>query len=219
MVLNQNYIYKSLTYCGKPQSQKKIKKKETAVLSALSKHILDVLFKDYGFPINERTLSNYFNDLEKNDGEAFRISTNITNELSKYLGYKDLRDYSKGITTKKKRSSLNKYVIAGLVVVATYFGIDATSDKCMIWKEDRFEKISCEENNAKPINEGLLTHFKKINPKCDYLFFDNKGDVQVWYGKNFNEELEFFNQLGVHPFTGKTLKPITDHMINKYICK
>ncbi len=190
----------------------------TEKLSSLSKHISDVLLEDYNFQVNERTLRNYFNDIGKNGGEEFRISTNIANELSKYLGYNDLRDYSKVISIKKKTISLNKFIIGGLVIVSTYFGIDAVRDKCMIWKVDHFEKISCEEEKAKPINESLLLNFKKITPNCEYLFFSKNGDVQVWYGKNNRREIEFFTQLGVHPETGKALKPISRYIIEKYIC-
>ena len=183
--------------------------------SVLSKHISDALSEEYNYPVNERTLRNYINDLEK---ENFSISINIANELAKYLGYKDLKDYSKNVANKKKKKSFNKYIIGGLIVVASYFGIEANMDKCMIWNEDHFEKIACEEKNAKPINKELLNRFKKINPNCDYAFFNEKGEVQVWYGKSFNKELEYFTQLEVHPETGKTLKLITNHMINKYIC-
>ena len=60
--------------------------------------------------------------------------------------------------------------------------------------------------------------FKKINPDCEYSFFNNDGSVRVWYGKNVSKELEFFTDLGLHPETGKTLKPITQYMIDKYVC-
>ena len=50
------------------------------------------------------------------------------------------------------------------------------------------------------------------------IFTSKKGDVKIWYGKNIVKELEYFSLLGVHPETGKTLKPITEYMIKKHIC-
>lgn len=56
----------------------------------------------------------------------------------------------------------------------------------------------------------LETHFIKT-------YFEN-GDPIIWYAKN-GDEIELFNQPGLHPTTGKTLKPITPYIINKYLSK
>lgn len=57
-----------------------------------------------------------------------------------------------------------------------------------------------------------------MKPSCDLIFFDKSGNAQIWYGKNLKGELEIFTSLGLHPETGKTLKPISKYMIEKYIC-
>jgi hypothetical protein len=57
-----------------------------------------------------------------------------------------------------------------------------------------------------------------VTPNCEDEFFNEDGSVKLWYGKNKNKDLEYFTALGLHPETGKTLKPITQYMIDKYIC-
>ena len=52
-----------------------------------------------------------------------------------------------------------------------------------------------------------------------YSFFRNGNydNPLVWYGKSPNKrEYEFFNHPGLHPETGKTLKPISKYIIKKY---
>ncbi|WP_435682498.1 hypothetical protein [Nonlabens sp.] len=57
-----------------------------------------------------------------------------------------------------------------------------------------------------------------MNVTCDTVFFKSDNSVRFWYGKNKKKEIEYFTDLGLHPETGKTLKPITGYMIEKYIC-
>ena len=190
----------------------------TEVVSSLSKHISEILLEDYSFQVNERTLRNYFKEAEKNDGEDFNISKSIANELAKYLGNKSLRDYSESNRTIKKNKTLKTYIIGVLIVMVTYFGFKLYQDNCMIWKGDHYEKISCEEENDGSIDSKLLKNFKKIRPNCEPIYFNKKGEIKIWYGKNRIGELEYFTLLGMHPETGKTLKPITAYMIKKHIC-
>ncbi|WP_157961207.1 hypothetical protein [Lutibacter citreus] len=43
-----------------------------------------------------------------------------------------------------------------------------------------------------------------------------KGKPIIWYGKSINGELDYFNSRGVHPITGKELKPITEYILKQY---
>lgn len=190
----------------------------TDVLTSLSIHISEVLFEEQKFQINERTLRNYYKKALKSDDDDFVISKNIVAELTKYIGYTDIREYSETHKTKNKKRIFEKVGIGMLIVTATYFGIDSTQKKCMIWKGNSYEKISCEEENAKPIKKGVLLNFKKIEPDCSTEYFTKKGEVKIWYGKNPLKEYEYFTRLGLHPETEKTLKPITKYMINEHIC-
>nr|WP_314897359.1 hypothetical protein [uncultured Flavobacterium sp.] len=94
---------------------------------------------------------------------------------------------------------------------------------CMKWEGDHYEAVDCK--NEKPeignitsvivLNEDLLS-FKKIEVNTNTVFF-KKGKPIVWYGKSFDGNHEYFNQPGLHPETEKTLKPISEYIIKKYI--
>ena len=93
----------------------------------------------------------------------------------------------------------------------------------MIWDNDHYVevKFDIEKYNISQLKyykEERIKFFKRIEPDCNYEFFSSDGSVMVWYGKNAKKELQYFTDYGLHPETGKTLKPITDYMINKYIC-
>lgn len=97
---------------------------------------------------------------------------------------------------------------------------------CMVWKKNHFEAADYDKvkDTAEviPLNQELLDDFKKITV-CDSTIFFKNGNIEkpvVWYGKAPNtKEYEYFNQPGLHPETGKTLKPITKYIIGKYIIK
>lgn len=93
----------------------------------------------------------------------------------------------------------------------------------MIWEVDHYEEVSFDPKKygigkLKLYKKERILYFKKIEGTCEYTYFDTEGEVRVWYGKNHTGKLELFTSLGLHPETGKTLKPITKYMIRKYIC-
>lgn len=97
---------------------------------------------------------------------------------------------------------------------------------CMVWVKNHYEAVEYDvvKNTAEvsPLNQELLDNFKKITV-CDTTTFFKNGDTDnplVWYGKAPDKkEYEYFNQPGLHPETGKTLRPITKYIIGKYILK
>ncbi|WP_300100633.1 hypothetical protein [Flavobacterium sp.] len=97
---------------------------------------------------------------------------------------------------------------------------------CMVWVKNHYEAVEYDKvkDTAEvcPFNQGLLDNFKKISV-CDTTTFFKNGAIDnplVWYGKSPNKkEYEYFNQPGLHPETGKTLKPITKYIIEKHILK
>jgi len=198
---------------------------QSDVVTQQSKYIVDDIEEKFGFQINERTLRNYYNDFIKNNNIQSNVSTSIANYLSKFLGYENFKDF---ITKKnlekpklnKTKKTKEKVVIGSLILLASYFGYDSFTYKCMIWTDNmKYIKVTCEENNAVPLNEDLLNHFQRIKPDCNYKFFKDDGTANLWYGKSINGEYEFFNNLGKHPMTDKTLKEVTNYIIEKYICK
>lgn len=90
--------------------------------------------------------------------------------------------------------------------------------KCMYWDNDHYEAISCEDtkggNYARRLDENLLVSLKKIN-RPDTLTVENAMG-KVWYDKS-NNKVEFFTHYGIHPVNnGKTLKPVSAYILEKY---
>ncbi|WP_435412704.1 hypothetical protein [Psychroserpens mesophilus] len=127
-------------------------------------------------------------------------------------------------------SATNKILLYIGVVMLIAFGSISTKHilknetRWMVWQEDHYVEVEFDTekhkvNQLKLYKEDRINLFKKITPVCDSTkFFNEDGSVNIWYGKNRNKELEYFTALGLHPETGKTLKPITQYMIDKYIC-
>jgi len=89
--------------------------------------------------------------------------------------------------------------------------------QCMYWDTDHYEAVFCnEKTNGNPIvalNEELILLFRKINSP-DTLTIEN-AIGKVWYDKT-NKKIEFFTHYGIHPVNGKTLKPISKYILEKY---
>lgn len=92
--------------------------------------------------------------------------------------------------------------------------------ECMQWNTNHFEIVDCSSKSNEPldaripINDARLG-LKKLEAHSIKTYFEN-GRPVVWYAKN-DGKIELFNQPGLHPTTGKTLKPITPYIINKYL--
>lgn len=98
---------------------------------------------------------------------------------------------------------------------------------CMVWKKDHYEAVSCDIVSNKmslmtPIvtkkEENIISNFKKIKV-CDTTSFFKLGKPCVWYGKSFDGSYDCFTAPGLHPETGKTLKPITEYIVKKHLLK
>lgn len=98
---------------------------------------------------------------------------------------------------------------------------------CMVWNKDHYEEVSCDivSNKMSFVSsivtkkeESIISKFKKIKV-CDTTSFFKFGKPCIWYGKSFEGNYECFTTPGLHPETGKTLKPITQYIINKYLLK
>jgi hypothetical protein len=125
----------------------------------------------------------------------------------------------------------NKKVIVFAVLLSLFFmgytvqNVVFPKKECMIWDGNHYEALNCKSeklgigNTATVLvlNEYLLS-FKKITVDTNTVFFKN-GKPVVWYGKSFDGNYEYFNQPGLHPETDKTLKPISEYIIKKYIRK
>lgn len=129
-------------------------------------------------------------------------------------------------TVIKKPSVLKTTIFTGSAVLL--FGIGShffLEKKCILWKKDHYEKVTTDEASIASDgaivlitdeNEHLINSFRKIEP-CDTTTFFKNGKACIWYWKTPDDKLECFTAPGFHPENGKHLRPITQHMIDKYI--
>lgn len=170
----------------------------------------------------------------------------VVNGLCKYLGYESYIDFKdknstlienkKTVEKKAKNSSLsrlsvfvkkNKVVLVLIIVALTLLTVTIINkineQRWMVWDRDHYIEVKFDTKKydlgqLKLYNEDRIEFFRKVLLNCDSTFFNEKGNPIIWYGKNNIGELELFTSEGLHPETGKTLKPISQYMINKYVC-
>jgi len=119
------------------------------------------------------------------------------------------------------------YLIALAVILfvsLTGFFIHKTTEpKCMIWKEDHYEMIDCEQEAAmglfsndkiRPYNEALFEGMRKIIPTDTTTFFKDNEPVLFYYGRN---NYDFFTMDGVHPVNGKELHPVSRRIVQRHV--
>ena len=91
----------------------------------------------------------------------------------------------------------------------------------MMWKENHYVAVDCLNDTGVvgliiPIDENVMK-LKKFDSNEKLNFFNNDKPV-VWYCKH-DGVVELYNAPGLHPVTGKSLKPITKYIIKKYNLK
>ncbi|EAR16467.1 hypothetical protein [Robiginitalea biformata] len=183
-------------------------------------------------PYGERSLRNYFNEVQQGSDD-FELPAHVVDGLAGYLGYDTYRDFLNSLEggspltiNRPRRNTRVWYYLAGVGVIALVLWVlfeNPFQTKMMIWVEDHYEVVPMDLetyklSDLKKINQDRLDHFRKVEPDCSYEFFDGNKLELLWYGRNPDGELEYFTDLGRHPETGKTLDPITEYMIKKYIC-
>ncbi len=121
---------------------------------------------------------------------------------------------------KKNQSTLWKTLVVFLAITISIgiFSKYSADPKCMVWVEDHYEPINCDERisfNATEFNKELMQKMSKISTSDTTKFFKN-GKPIVWYCKHDND-IEFFTTHGLHPVSGVTLKPVTRYIVRKYV--
>jgi hypothetical protein len=135
----------------------------------------------------------------------------------------------KGVITKdwknaKKVGFIIMILISLSFMTYTVKEIVFPSKECMQWKVNQYEPVDCSNQKLGfgqwdlivPIDENTMK-LKKLDSKKKLDFFKNEKPI-VWYSKE-DGVIELFNQPGFHPETGKSLKPITNYIIEKYALK
>lgn len=201
--------------------------KESGVESLRGKceYISESLLEDFKYPLSYKSLERYYKGKSSPKGESKDV-------LAKYLGYSNFNEYildknspvGKNVEVEMPKSN---YAIKGfrqwalialipLIGTAGYIGFMNGSEECMVWVEDHYESKKCEGGPGEQAYRAyLVENFRQIEVSDTTTFFKN-GEVQVWYDK-FNNELYYFTAPGINPENGKTLRPITNYMINKYV--
>ena len=213
----------------------------------VSERISDLLFNDYKCTFGDKSLRILFNEARESNEKKVVIKQQIViNSLCKYLGFdsyidfvgnnEDLKnknvlplekqknkkvEWSKGVLKVIKNNKIAFILGITLLVFVIIFSFN--KQRWMVWENNKYVevKFDTEKYNIgqlKIYKEERIKFFKKIVPNCDVKYFKENGQARFWYGKNPNGKLEIFTSLGLHPQTGKTLKPISKYMIDKYFC-
>ncbi len=213
----------------------------------VSERISDILFNDYKCTFGDKSLRILFNEARDNNEKKVVIKQQIViNSLCKYVGYDNYIDFVENNVDLKKNNVLpqekqknkklewlngilkvvknNKIaIILGITLLTLVIVFSFNKQRWMVWENNKYVevKFDTEKYNLgqlKIYKEERIKFFKKIEPNCDVKYFEENGQARFWYGKNPKGKLEIFTSLGLHPQTGKTLKPISKYMIDKYFC-
>jgi len=206
----------------------------TRVLETLS----DYLYNNKT-PFSYKSLETLYRTAIKNSTTEIK-QPKVVNALCNYMGYKDYVDfYNKnkeylidseldhslkekvGVIFKKNKIRI---LIISVILFVLLIGSSINQPRWMVWNNDHYIEVNFDLKKydigeLKVYRKERIKYFKKIKANCEVEFFDKSGDVKIWYGKNRQSDLELFTSIGLHPETGKTLKPITKYMIKKYFCQ
>ena len=204
--------------------------------NGLSDYLSDKITYDFKYQIAGKTFVRYYEKYIEGNGDTGNDpKTDLLDALSRYLKYEDFGDFvskNRGdnssvpwnerieIIFKKNKVII---VICLLTIIAVILIVYFNKQRWMVWEENQYIEVPFDAEKydllqLKLYNADRIAHFKQIFPDCNTKFFNDDGSANVWYGKSAGGELEYFTALGKHPETGKTLKEITDYMINTHIC-
>jgi hypothetical protein len=126
------------------------------------------------------------------------------------------QEISEEAQTKKRSSIVLWILIIALGFLLTYSILTPKAKECLVWNGNGYQVEMCSGTSLEiPYKEELLD-FKQMFPCSGFTFYDVDGQPILWYDKS-NGDVSFFNLLGRHPVNKKTLKPITDTIIEKYV--
>lgn len=123
------------------------------------------------------------------------------------------------------RINLVLFIVVIISIVFIFKTNFFNEEGCMVWKEDHWEAISC-DTEVKSFADMPIVHLdketlerqRKIIATDTTTYFKN-GKPVVWYYKRPDDTIEYFSYPGLHPVRDITLKPISQHIIYKYVIK
>ncbi len=186
-------------------------------------HLEEIIIEEYKTPITARSLVRY---LKKENNPKL----DIRNALAQYLGFHNYEDYvsknsdsvdkpQKKVEIKSRKDIKTKFLWGVFAILIagnlTYIGFKR-EEECMLWVENHYEKCECTGKALEfELNEMELEKFRKVDV-CDTTTFIKKYDPVIWYDK-YNGKIEFFTYYGRNPMNGRTLKPITQTIIDGHV--
>ena len=186
--------------------------------------ISDWLLEEHQFRLSSRSLRDWLK-MAKEEPARLNPNAEAIELLARYLGYRDYKHYLKEqglpvLTWLRKNRVLMVVAVIGLVLALYFY---STRTRWMEWREIRYVEVGfdakkLQDGTLKLYNSDRIEGFRKLSVNCDYPFFNHDKSPRVWYGKNTRGQYEYFSSLGLHPETGKTLKPITRYIIDKWVC-
>jgi hypothetical protein len=119
---------------------------------------------------------------------------------------------------KSKWTFASVAIIFGLTGTIIYFALFHKG--CMQWSEDHYEIVDCtfkSETNLNPIIalDNSLLDFRKLKVCDTTTCFKPNGEPIIWYVK-YDNKVDFFNTHGMHPLNDKALRPISQHIFERY---
>jgi hypothetical protein len=130
-----------------------------------------------------------------------------------------------------KKSNLKKKLIFGFLGLTALCSVGYTAKdlvlpkkECMQWQGNHYVEIDCQDETNSfyasspivPFDDRTST-LKRVTVSDTTTFFRDSKAL-IWYCK-VNGTPEYFNEPGLHPLTGKALRPITYYIIDKYVKK
>lgn len=226
------------------EKAKNEKEKQTGIVASknrLSEIISEILLNDYKCVFGDKSLRILYTKAKNSNEEGVEIKQlKVVDALCKYLGYKDYVDFvnnnldlKSSVVLSNNKKGIGKIInvvnnnkvsfILGVLFMIVFVIFSMKQQRWMVWENNQYVEVDFDTEKyklgqLKIYKEERIATFKKVKLHCDIEFFDKKGKVKIWYGKNSKGDLEIFTSLGLHPETGKTLKPISKYMIDKYIC-
>lgn len=207
------------------------KESKRTSINGLATYLRDAINDKIGVKTLERFYKGHILRRKKEKRNPQEYTLDI---LSQYIDYDDFNDF---LGKSKKEKERVKRIIAlilleekckknamkyriGILFFAGLFlfmTLKYQEKNCMIWVGNHYEKIKCSGGKLeKSLDQETLEEMKQLNGLCKgSTFFLPNDEPIVWYDKHHNK-LTYFTKEGIHPTNGKTLKPISQYIIDKY---
>ena len=214
-----------------------------------AKFLSNYIEEEEDFPYHSKSFNNLKSKVDGGNEKVIIKQPEVLRGLCIFLGYKNYEDYllnnrenkdengkdilvpinTADIQIKKELDkgfsiAVKLFLLMSTLLIVVVVITSINKHRWMVWENNHYIEVSFDTDKysvgqLKLYKKDRVESFRRLKPNCETVFFNSDSSVNLWYGKNAEKELEYFTSYGLHPETGKTLKPITQYMIEKYICK